>query len=389
MMKVALGHSEDVQAIDAIQEVLEQIKNALVGSVPQAGILFCAADYDHQVILAAIRRAFPGIELIGCSTDGELSSVYGFTEDSITLMVFVADNVEIRAGCSRGSSELGEEAGRLAATTARAGLKRYLDQERFAVILSDPINAGISEIDKGIGQVLGEKFPMIGAASAAHSKRRSTYQFYNDEVLTDSVVILLFAGEVVFSCGIKGGHAPMGGKEIVTSSEKNIIYRIGNQSALDYFESFIGKNCSLFMNYCLAVYEEDRESFYVRSAPFCDVETGSVRLNGQVPEGARVQIGTADRETIVSSCSESIQRALATYPGTEPAVALLFSCAGRKMIMGTQIVQETKTTRECLGDIPFSGFYSYGEFGPLEKGERSLFHGTTFVTLLIGPAEDS
>jgi small ligand-binding sensory domain FIST len=91
---------------------------------------------------------------------------------------------------------------------------------------------------------------------------------------------------------------------------------------------------------------------------------------------------------MIPSCTESLRKALAAYPGQKPAAALLFSCAGRKMIMGTKVPQETETVRRYLGDIPFCGFYSYGEFGPLERGGRSLFHGTTFVTLLFGPAAE-
>jgi hypothetical protein len=388
MMKVVLGHSEDVDSAEAIREVLDQLATALEGLKPQAGIMFCSEDLDHALILSAIRSAFSDIELIGCTTDGELSSIGGFAEDALTLMVIVSDTVEIRAGVGREASRPGDEAGRLAAMTARAGLNRQLNQERFAIILSDPLNAGVLEIGKGIESVLGASFPIIGAASAAHSKRQDTFQFYNDEVLKDSVVLLLFAGAVTFSCGIKGGHAPMGGKETVTSVQKNVLYRIGEEPALNYFRRYIGENVTLFMNYCLAVYEEGREGYYVRSAPDCDTGVGSVTLNGQVPEGALVQIGTADKETMIPSCTESICRALAAYPGLQPAAALLFSCAGRKMILGTKVIQENETAQHHIGAIPFCGFYSYGEFGPLAKGERSLFHGTTFVTLLFGPTEE-
>lgn len=387
MLKVAMGHSEDVIIEEAAREIIGQIHASMGDIVPKAGILFCTIDCDHKRIISLIRDAFPDIELIGCSTDGEISSIHGFTEDSIALMVFASDTIEIRAGIGKGASIRGKEVGIDAAQSARKGLKRCHNEERFAIMLTDPLNAGVSDIDKGIEEILGQNFPLIGAATAAHSKQRATFQFCNDEVVTDSVVLLLFAGPVVFSCGIKGGHAPMGGKEKVTSVNKNILYRVGNKSAFEYFQSYIGKSHSLFMNYCLAVFEKDREGFYVRSAPFCDPETGSVTLNGIVPEGSYVQIGTADKNTCIDSCTQSVLSALENYPGSKPEAALLFSCAGRKIMLGTQVVKEYQTVKKHLDDIPFSGFYAYGEIGPLSKGSKSLFHGTTFVTLLIGSAE--
>ncbi|MDR3560698.1 MAG: FIST N-terminal domain-containing protein [Negativicutes bacterium] len=386
IFQAIVGHSEDVLTAQAVKEVLDQVKARLSVVQPRAGLLFCSVDFDHALILSEIQAAFPGMELTGCTTDGELSSVMGFNEDSLTLMVFVSDTVEMRAGVGRLAASRGEAAGRDAATSARVALQSRMGEERLAIILSDPLNAGISDVDKGVQGVLGRSFPVIGGASAAHSKQRKTFQFCNGEVLTDGVVLLLFAGPVEFSFGIKGGHSSLGPKVPVTKAKDNELYQLDGRPAVEYFRQYIG-DYDLFMNYCLAVYEKDRASFYVRSAPASDLEKGSVKLNGRVPEGAMVQIGTADKKNIVQSCNESILSARSSYPGTSPAAALFFSCAGRKMIMGTQIVQEVQAVQRHLPDIPFSGLYCYGEFAPVEKGAQYMFHGTTFITLLLGSAE--
>jgi hypothetical protein len=384
MFTAAVGQSEDPSAPYAVAEVLAQIHAVLGDTVPQAGILFCSIDFDHAAILAGIRQAYPGIELAGCTTDGETGSVCGFSGDTLTLMVFATDCAEIRAGAGTDLNLHGKSTGRQAAQAARQVLSQHQGEEVFAVLLCDPLNAGVSEVNAGIESELGSAFPLIGAASAAHSKKRATYQFCNDAILTDSVVLLLFAGPVSYSFGVQGGHAPMGEKVRVTASEKNILYKIENEPALNYFRRYIGEEYSLFMNYCLAVFEEGSPTFYVRSAPFVDVEAGSVTLNGVIAPNAMVQIGTADKSTCLSSCAASLQHALDTYPGAQPAAALLFSCAGRKMMLGSQTAQETETVRKFLHDLPFCGFYAYGEFAPLTRGGPSLFHGTTFVTLLIG-----
>jgi hypothetical protein len=386
MFKVAIGQSEKVIAEDAIKEILNQVTENFGAVVPQAGILLCPLDKDYAHLLFLVSLAFPNIEIIGCTTDGEISSIKGFSEDSIIFMAFFSDIAEIHAGVGKDSSLYGMKVGIEAASSAVSKLTQYKGEERFAIVLTDPLNAGVSDIDKGIEEVLGQNFPLIGAASSAYSKKKTTYQFYNNEVLTDSLVILLFAGNVTFSCGIQGGHSPMSGKEEVTLVSKNVLYRIGDQPALDYFRRYIGDSYGLFMNYCLAVFEKGRNSFYVRSAPFIDEEKGSVTLNGVVPEGALVQIGTADKNTCVQSCENSLRMALDNYPGANPAAALVFSCAGRKMMMGTQVVREAELVQKYINGIPFCGFYAYGEIGPLEKGQKSLFHGTTFITLLLGPA---
>lgn len=389
MFKAIVGQSEDPLTTEAVQEVIGQIRAELPADLqPQAGILFCSIDLDHAEILLQLQIAFPGMELIGCTTDGELASRRGFTDDSLLLMAFVSDTVEIKAGIGKNASTSGKSAGRDAASAARSRLQRQNGHEKFAIILTDPFNAGVSDVDKGIQDVLGKTFPVFGGAAAAHSKQRKTLQFSQSELLSDSVAMLLFAGPIAYSCGIKGGHSPLGAKEPVTKVTDNILYRIGEQRAFDYFRRYIGEY-DLFMNYCLAVFPEGDDRYYVRSAPASDPEIGSVTLNGKVAEGAMVQIGMADKATLVESCQASLRQAKESFFGIRPEAALLFSCAGRKMSMGTQIGKEVQEVQTHLSGTPFAGFYCYGEFGPLQRGEPYLFHGTTFVTVLMGESEEA
>ena len=78
MLQVVVGHSADPESQEAVEEIIEQCQESLTGIPPQAGILFAGMDFDYELILKEITNAFPGIELIGCTTDGEVSSVLGF-----------------------------------------------------------------------------------------------------------------------------------------------------------------------------------------------------------------------------------------------------------------------------------------------------------------------
>ena len=98
MFTAIVGHSEETDPRDVAVEILDRCRAGLAGAVPKAGLLYAAIDFDHQILLDEIDQAFPGLELIGCTTDGELSSELGFREDSATLVLFVSDTVDITAG---------------------------------------------------------------------------------------------------------------------------------------------------------------------------------------------------------------------------------------------------------------------------------------------------
>jgi len=97
VFNIVVGHSEDPDSLTAVKEVLEQCASDLADIVPKAGILFAAIDFHHALILQEIDSVFPGIDLIGCTTDGEMSSVLGFQQDSLTLILISSDTVEINS----------------------------------------------------------------------------------------------------------------------------------------------------------------------------------------------------------------------------------------------------------------------------------------------------
>lgn len=100
MFSVITSQSEDTEASYAANEIINDCQKKLDGRTPSAGILFASIDLDHQEILNELKRAWPTIELIGCSTDGEFSNDLGFREDSAVLTLFVSDSIEISVGMS-------------------------------------------------------------------------------------------------------------------------------------------------------------------------------------------------------------------------------------------------------------------------------------------------
>ena len=74
------------------------------------------------------------------------------------------------------------------------------------------------------------------------------------------------------------------------------------------------------------------------------------------------------------------------YQGDKPALALLFSCGGRHIYLGTRTGEEygVATGEVNDSDLKVAGFYSYGEIAPLRPGVDAHFHNTTFVVVLLG-----
>ncbi|MCW5316762.1 hypothetical protein GTQ43_23975 [Nostoc sp. KVJ3] len=382
MFRVVVGHSDDPDSENAIAEVLQECSRSLAETIPQAGILFTAIEFDHVLILQRIQNAFPGIELIGGTTNGEISSILEFQQDSLTLMLFASDEVEIHSGIGRGISKNPALAAQEAIAQAKA---KTASSPQLCLTFPDSLTSNGVLILEGLKQSLGD-VPIIGGMAADDYTFTKTYQFFQGEVLSDSIPVLLFSGQLLFSHGVASGWTPISQRRRVTKVDGNVVYEIDGQRALDFYQYYLGEErfASNYAIHALAVFE-DRDRFYLRAPNGYDQQSGSVKFFLDIPEQAVVQITDTTRDNILSASETSLKNALANYPGVQPTAALLISCAARRRILGTMTREEYQLVKTHLPEaLPCCGFYAFGEIAPLVMGGQTQFHNKTFVTLLVG-----
>jgi hypothetical protein len=392
MLKVAVGHSNDPDSLEAVNEVLIQCQETLESETPKAGVLFAAIDFDHQLIVNHINAAFPGIELIGGTTDGEVSSILGFQQDSLTLMLFCAEDIEFCAAVGRNVSQAPVD---IARQTADIAKQRLLSPLKLCITTPESLTTSASSILDGLKLSLQE-IPILGGTTGDQTHIQRTFQFFKTEVLTDAVPILLIGGNLLFSHGVSSGWSPLGKQSIVTKVKKNVIYEIDGKPALDFYHYYF-HTFAADLAYPLAIFPPGEESFVLRAALSNDSALGSISVSADVVEGSRIQMTEAAQEEIISASKTSFEQAWDAYPGNAPTAALFFSCAWRRFILGTQTMKEYEAIAQLHPPNPVSapastkqpplsscGFYTYGEISPLRAEGPTFFHNTTFVTLLLG-----
>lgn len=380
MLKVAVGHSDDPDALGAIDEAIEQCQASIAGMTPQAGTIWMAVNFDHELILQHIQEVFPGIHMIGCTTDGEVSSVLAFQQDSIVLTLFYSDEIEIRAGVGRQVSQDPIAAAQQAVQQAQGN-----SPARLCIAVPESLTtSGIAILDS-LKTALGQDFPIYGGLAAEEGLFQSTYQFYQSEVLQDALPILLFSGAALkFSHGVQSGYQPMSQPKRVTKVDRNILYEIDGKTAIESYRDYFG-DLDPCPDHPFAVYDEAQQHFYLRGFSTFDASVGSITAFADIPENAIVRMATASREDILAASKDAILEALQSYPGMEPEVALLFPCDCRRKILGTRAPEEFELVQSCLpSPIPCSGFYTYGELAPLSQQHTTQLHQHTFVILLLG-----
>ena len=384
MLSAVVGHSEEPDAQAVADEVLEQCR-ARLGSTPaRAGLLFAAIDFDHQVLLDAITRRYQGIQLIGCTTDGEISSELGFREDSATLILFASDTVDITAGLGRGLSRDVAGACRSAIDAAKA---KTVKPPSLCLTTPEGLTAEGYSVTATLQHVVGSATAIFGALAGDSWRLVSTRQFFGTEVLQDSIPVLLFCGDLRYSYGVATGWRQVGDVGTITRASGAVVHEIDGAPAIDFYRKYLGPAAKPSGELPLAILNDKGETEYLRTSwGVVDESTGAMTFLAAVPQDARVRLTLASRDEILTGCAESLAIARSNFPaGVEPAAALFFSCGARKVLLGTRTEEELNLIRRALGAaVPTCGFYGYGEICPhIGDPTGAKYHNESFVSLLI------
>ncbi len=387
-MITALGHSNNPTSAQAVREILAQCQAEPRLDDPGLGIFLTSRmDLDFQAALDGILRTWPNLQLVGCTTDGEISDIFPCTENSLSLLLIQSDRVFFSTGLGENLSRDPEAAVRQALAGARAGAASKLPE--LGLVFCDGLESFRIDPAAALRRNLGETFPVVGGYAGDHYQMVKTFQFFGNQVVSDALVLVLVHGPVLYSFGCDSGWRPIGRPFVVNRCVDNVIYEIDGMPALDFFRKHLGNNQEEYAQVPLAVSVGQGE--YVLRDPYSvNTVDKSILCCGTFPDTPRpprIRLTEYDRESLVDAANRATLAAERRYPGNMPDLALLFPCTSRRHILGTRAALEhdallrRKTERPAMRIF---GMYAYGEICPIRSTGVSCHHNDTYVVLLLG-----
>ena len=383
-MFLVTGQSDAYEPEEALESALRQCEAKLGDREPHVGILYTSfLDIDHGILLERILERFPGIGVTGCTTDGEFSDVASYGMEGVVLGLMGFEN---GGHCSLGIGEgVADDTASAVSNAVDMAMNGLQGNPGFCVTMPDGLSTFTNPVANSLNQAL-EGVTIVGGSAGDCFRVERTYQFFGKKTLSNSLPVLLFSGQVKFSCGFASGCRPIGPEFIITDVEGAAVKHIGDRSALGLYREYLGEeelDIRDIAPFSLAVYDKGETGHYMRAPAAIDVDNEIVHFAAEISVGAMVRLTRMGREEIIRAARESAEKALAAYPG-HPQAVLLFSCTSRRQILGTRTSEEWRHVFEVFPGVPFMGFYTYGEFCPLDGRNRTHFHNSTFVTCCIG-----
>jgi hypothetical protein len=353
--------------------------------------VFGAIGYDQEKLLDGIATAAPGVPLIGCTTDGEISS-QGLTLNSVVVMAMASDTIRFHLSYVENLSSDSFNAGYQVAKAFEGLSCNYIQ------VFSDGLCGNADKIIQGIKACLGDDIKIAGGTAGDGGDFKRTFQYVDNRVLTDSIVAVAFEGRFGFGTGTACGWFPVGIAKKVTKAEGNVVYELDGQPALQAYKRFLGKHAerlpAVGVEYPLGLLDPDSEGekdgyFLCRATMGVDREAGAIIFAGDVPEGSMVKMTIGNDGDIINAAKQAAQAAMGKLRKNSPAIVpkaiFLYSCMARKIVLGTRTDEEIIAVQETIGkDVPIIGFYTYGEYSPIGSCEQSCFHNETATLTVIG-----
>ncbi|MEA2504814.1 MAG: hypothetical protein QOG36_1857 [Actinomycetota bacterium] len=380
----AAGESEREAGLRAADE-------ALVHDDAKLLVAFCSQSYDLPALASQICTRSGGVPLIGCTTAGEIATS-GPREASVVVAALGGDGFLIETAVATGASNDLRAAG---AHVARCLPSPEDHPYRALLLLTDGLAGDQQEIIRGAYGVLGAAVPLVGGCAGDDLEMTRTFQLYDDQVLTDSVVAAGIASDAAIGIGVRHGWQRVGKPMLVTRSEGNRVYALDDRPALDVYleqsgavgpeRSNAGAFIRLAMTHPLGLTlglsgnTGEEQVRYIGGADFAD---RSLSCIAEVPQGGLVWIMGGDAESVLRATDAACGDSLAALEGHPPLGMFAFDCIGRRGVLGDEGIQvEVDRLAANGGGAPVAGFYTYGEIART-RGMRG-FHNQALVVLAI------
>jgi len=324
-------------------------------------VFFCSAEYDLDILGVEMRRLFAGVQVIGCTTAGEIGPE-GYQDRSISGASFPSDNFAAVCGrldelqqfeSIRGQSLAQDLMQRLESLEPQAGASNS-----FAFLLIDGLSVREEPVTRTLQNAFG-KLPLVGG-SAGDGLNFGRTQVYSDGAFqTDSAVVALVTTAVPFKIFKTQHFAPTDQRMVVTAAdaEHRIVREIDGLPAADSYAQFVGTDVdnldpTRFAEQPIVVMIDGTN--YVRSIQkanpdgsltfFCAIEEGLVL------RGARGVDLVGNLEEAFAGVQAAIGR---------PQLVIGCDCILRKLEMTQRGLVDR--VEEVLCDNNVVGFSSYGE----------------------------
>ncbi len=249
----------------------------------------------------------------------------------------------------------------------------------FAVLHGDPRAPETPHIL----EQMSEHFPdgyWVGGLSSS----QSNYVQIADQLSSATVSGVLFRDAHNIHVSMTQGCTPIGPRHRITACDRNFIYKIDDQPALDVFKQDIGevlakdlRNVAGFIFAGLPTLADHPHDYKVRNIIGIDPNSQALAIGDLTSLGQTIQFCKRDSQSAREDHQRTLLKLKERLGRKTIRGGLYFTCLGRGRSLFGENSMELQLIFDALGEFPLAGFFANGEIA------RQEIYGYTGVLTLF------
>ena len=363
------------------EEIKQALENSLAdGFAPTIAIVFISVKQNRKAICELMDSK--NIEVFGATSCGEFINGHQTEGEIAILLLELAKEHYTILFETMEDGNMDKAIYKL----ANNSLKQFTNPS--LIVCGPGINQNGEHFEgeklvKSLEKQLGADKLFFGGMAGDDWALKETFVFTNTQESNYGIVALALNGDKISLNGMAvTGWKPMGIARTVTKSDGKFLYEIDGKSAVDLYLKYLGKadkitkkKFKIFEDLAIEypfLVERDTNETVIKSPTKIDHTTNALFMDNPMPEGTKFWFTQPPEFDIVEEVIEKAAQ-LKNDLDTEAEALLIFSCGGRKPILGPFVTDENEGLAK-LWNTPMAGFFTYGEFGRVLNG-RQNFHG--------------
>lgn len=207
-------------------------------------VFFCSSEYDLDVLAAEMNRLFAGIQVVGCTTAGEIGPA-GYHQHSLSGVSFPAGSCVAVSGLLDRLNQFNIPRGHDFAQALLQRLESKVPQagpdNSFAFMLIDGLSLREEPVAHALQYALG-KIPLFGGSAGDDQKFEKTFIYSDGRFHSDSAALILINTTLPFRVFKTQHFVPTDKRMVVTEADtaKRIVKEINGLSAVKEYARLVG-----------------------------------------------------------------------------------------------------------------------------------------------------
>ena len=209
-------------------------------------VFFCSPDYDLNILASELTRHFGNINLIGCTTAGEITPK-GYLHGSLTGLSLASEKFEAVTVCIDNLNDFGFAQGEKLGRTMLSSLKRDgkdpSAKNSFSFMLIDGLCLREEVITSALHAALGE-IPLFGGSASDGVDFRKTFVYHQGNFRQGRFVFSLIRSSLPFMVFKSENFTATEKMLVVTAADEKhrIVYEFNAEPAADEYAGLLNIN---------------------------------------------------------------------------------------------------------------------------------------------------